>query len=131
MVVHENVMAVVYGLGTLCLVALVHLQLSAWLFPYWIRSFYTAGGQWRTAGIVLQVLAWVGAAIIAGTGAAFILSWMPSSWGFSDEAGSFTSYADDLSWLFGMFMGSGWVAALLQGGRAHASNVYAQFRKPE
>lgn len=128
---HEFVMVVIYGLGTMCLLALVHLQLAAWLFPYWVRSFYTSGGQWRTAGVVLQVLAWIAATIVAGAGAAFMLSWMPSNWGWSDEVGVFTSYADDLSWLFGMFMGSGWISALLQVGRAQADSVYTQFRKPE
>lgn len=115
--VHENVMAVVYGLGTLCLLAFLHLQLSAWLVPGWVRAFYVPGGRWRTAGIVLQVLAWVAAVAITIAGVAMLLSWMPGNWGWTDEVGAFTPQADDLSTWAGVFMGSGWIWSLLQAGR--------------
>ncbi|WP_223482388.1 hypothetical protein [Stenotrophomonas sp. OVS01A] len=106
--------------STLSLAALVHLQLASWLFPDWVRSLYTPGGRYRTVGIVLQVLAWIAAAAITGAGVAFMLSWMPNSWGSADELGDFTAYAQDLAWLAGLFMGSGWVWALLQVGRRQA-----------
>lgn len=104
----------------LSLAALTHLQLSSWLFPGWVRSLYTQGGRYRTAGISLQVLAWIAAATITGAGVAFMLSWMPNSWGSADELGVFTPYAQDLAWLAGPLMGSGWVWSLLQVGRRQA-----------
>jgi len=100
-------------LAVTSLAALVHLQLAAWLFPTWVRSLYSPGGRYRTAGIVLQVLAWMAAATITGAGVAFMLSWMPSSWGSTSETGEFTTYAEELAWLAGLFMGSGWVWSLL------------------
>ncbi|HEL3158089.1 TPA: hypothetical protein UMF67_001808 [Stenotrophomonas maltophilia] len=117
---HENVMAVVYGLGTLCLLAFLHLQLSAWLFPGWVRSLYLPGGRWRAAGIVLQVLAWVAAVAITIAGVGMLLSWMPGNWGWTDEVGTFTPHADDLSTWAGLLMGSGWIWSLLQAGRRAA-----------
>lgn len=114
------ILAVVIAGSILSLMALVHLQLAAWLFPGWVRSLYTPGGSYRTVGIGLQVLAWIAAAVITGAGVAFMLSWMPNSWGSADELGDFTTYAQDLAWLAGPFMGSGWIWSLLQVGRRQA-----------
>lgn len=116
----DEIKILVYGLGTLCLLAFIHLQLSAWLFPSWTRSLYAAGGRWRTVGIVLLVLAWVAAVAITMSGVAMLLSWMPGNWGWTDEIGTFTPHADDLSTWAGVFMGSGWVWSLLQAGRRNA-----------
>lgn len=124
--VHDNVMAVIYGLGALCLLAFLHLQLSAWLIPSWVRAFYVPGGRWRTAGIVLQALAWVAAVAITIAGVAMLLSWMPGNWGWTDEVGAFTPHADDLSTWAGVFMGSGWIWSLLQAGRRKAGAGSAQ-----
>ncbi|MGH8037092.1 MAG: hypothetical protein ACREPD_05055 [Stenotrophomonas sp.] len=117
-----TVLAVVIVGAILSLASLVHLQLAAWLFPGWVRSVYMTGGQYRNAGIVLQALAWIAAAAITGAGTSFMLSWMPGSWGWADEIGKFTSYAQELSWLAGPVMGSGWIWSLLQAGRRAAEH---------
>lgn len=116
----EDIQILVYGLGTLCLLAFVHLQVSAWLVKGWMRTFYIVGARWRKAGIALQVLAWVAAVAITIAGVSLLLSWMPRSWGWTDEIGSFTPHVDDLSTWAGVFMGSGWVWSLLQAGRRNA-----------
>lgn len=113
--------AALIALAMLSLAALVHLQLAVWLFPGWIRSLYTTGGRYRTAGVGLQVLAWIAAAAITGAGVAFMLSWMPASWGHTDEIGTFTPHAQSLAWLAGLMMGSGWIWSLLQAGRREAA----------
>lgn len=122
----DEIRIVVYGLGTLCLLAFLHLQFSAWLIPSWVRAFYMPGGRWRTAGIVLQALAWVAAVAITISGVAMLLSWMPGNWGWTDEVGAFTPHADDLSTWAGIFMGSGWIWSLLQAGRRKAGAGSAQ-----
>ncbi|PSD28321.1 hypothetical protein C7E18_03170 [Stenotrophomonas maltophilia] len=122
----DEIRIVVYGLGTLCLLAFLHLQLSAWLIPSWVRAFYVPGGRWRTAGIALQALAWVAAVAITIAGVAMLLSWMPGNWGWTDEVGAFTPHADDLSTWAGVFMGSGWIWSLLQAGRRKAGAGSAQ-----
>jgi hypothetical protein len=113
----DEIRILIYATGTVCLLAFVHLQISAWLMHGWMRAFYVSGGRWRGAGIVLQVMAWITAVAITMAGVSLLLSWMPRGWGWQDEIGTFTSYATDLATWAGIFMGSGWVWSLLQAGR--------------
>ncbi|WP_414488468.1 hypothetical protein [Stenotrophomonas maltophilia] len=119
----DEIRILIYAVGTACLLAFIHLQICAWIAHGWMRAFYVAGARWRRAGIALQAMAWVAAVAITIAGVSFLLSWMPSSWGWRDEIGTFTSHATDLATWAGLFMGSGWVWSLLQAGRRSASNL--------
>lgn len=100
--------------------ALVHLQLSAWLFPSWTRALYVESPQNPRTGVAMLALAWIAAAVIIGSGVGFMLSWIPSTWGSVSEDGGFYSYSRFISGLAGVFMGVGWIWSLLQAGRRNA-----------
>ncbi|MFK3847728.1 hypothetical protein [Stenotrophomonas sp. NPDC078853] len=77
--------------GVACLLALIHLQLAAWLFPSWLALYPRENERDRPAavGLALTFLAWVAAAAILSKGFASVLWWIPSSAGFIDSEGDF------------------------------------------
>lgn len=106
--------------GVVCLLALIHLQLAAWLFPSWLALYPRGNERDRPAalGLALTFLAWVAAAVILSKGFESVLWWVPESSGFIDGSGDFQSWVGYLSAGFGLFAGTGWVWSVLRAGRS-------------
>lgn len=106
--------------GALSLLALFHLQLSAWIFRPWMRALYMAGAKWAAVGWALRCLAWVGACSIAGVGLWGVLGWLPYDLGLLDATEGYKDAMGHVATWLGVATGSGWVWSTLQVGRRNA-----------